>query len=69
MTVINEIREGIFDGRTRQYVFTMKNGSCDIAPYHYFEDKIPESVKAEIAAAREAIINGTLTVPLVTSRP
>ena len=68
MKVIDDIRDGTFDGRTKDYIFFMKEGAIDIAPYHYFEDMIPTDVKEEIAEAREAIINGTLTVPLVTSR-
>lgn len=68
MKVIDEIRAGTFDPVTEDHVFFMKDGAVDIAPYHFFEDKIPTDVKAEIAAAREAIINGTLTVPLVKSR-
>jgi len=69
MTMITAIREGTFDPITKSYAFFMKDGANDISPYHYFEDKIPTAVKAQITNTREAIINGTLTIPLVMSRP
>ena len=68
MKIIDEIRDGTFDPLTKTHELFMKDGANDIASYHYFEDKIPTNVKVEIAEAREDIIDGTLTVPLVKSR-
>jgi basic membrane protein A len=66
MAVIDSIRDGTFDGHS--YDFFMKDGACDIAPYHYLDSMIPADVKAKIADTRAAILSGTLQIPLVTSR-
>ena len=47
----------------------MAKGGLDIAPYHAWDDKIPADVKAKVAAARAAILDGSLTVPLETFEP
>jgi basic membrane lipoprotein Med (substrate-binding protein (PBP1-ABC) superfamily) len=44
--------------------FPMAEGGTDIAPYHNWDSRIPEPVKAEIAAARSAILAGTRTIKL-----
>ena len=68
MGVINDMRSGTFDAIHNDYSYSMKDAAIDIAPYHYFDGVIPENVKAIIADTREAILNGTLVVPLITSR-
>jgi len=63
LKLAERIKDGTFEGKV--YEFTMDDGSCDIAPYHGFEDKIPQEVKDRVAKARQAIIEGTLVVPFV----
>lgn len=68
MQVINDIQTGKFDGTKNQYNWFMKDGAVQLSPYHYFENIIPADVEAKIADTKEAIMNGTLVVPLHTSR-
>jgi basic membrane lipoprotein Med (substrate-binding protein (PBP1-ABC) superfamily) len=49
--------------------FTMAKGGTDLAPYHDWDKKLPDAVKAEIAAARGDILSGKLTIPLDLSTP
>ncbi|MGC0273039.1 BMP family lipoprotein [Pseudactinotalea sp. Z1739] len=44
------------------YVGTLENGGVDIAPYHDFEDQVPDELKSEIDELREQIISGELQV-------
>jgi len=41
----------------------LKNGGLDIAPFHAFEDIIPQEVKDKIEEARGKILTGELEVP------
>jgi len=43
----------------------LAEGAVYLAPYHMFEDKIPDSVKAEIEQVKEGILAGTIHVPTV----
>jgi basic membrane protein A len=49
--------------------FTMAEGACDIAPYHDFEDVIPQDVQDLVAEKRDAILSGELEVPLRLEPP
>jgi len=42
------------------YVGTLENGGVGLAPYHDYEDEVPEELKAEIAAIIEGIKAGTI---------
>ena len=44
------------------YVGTLENDGVGLAPYHDFEDVVPDELKAEVDALREAIITGEITV-------
>jgi len=44
------------------YVGTLENEGVGLAPYHDFEDAVPDELKAEIEALQEAIISGEITV-------
>ena len=46
-----------------EYWNDLKNGGLDIAPFHAFEDIIPQEVKDEMEEAREKILTGELEVP------
>lgn len=42
------------------WVADLKNGGMELAPFHEFEDQIPDDVKEQIDTAREQIIAGEL---------
>jgi basic membrane protein A len=44
------------------YVGTLENDGVGIAPYHDFEDEVPDELKQEIDDLRQQIIDGSLTV-------
>ena len=44
------------------YVGTLENEGVGIAPYHDFEDAVPQELKDEVDALREQIISGELVV-------
>jgi basic membrane protein A len=52
--------EGSFSAEP--YVGTLENDGVGIAPYHDFEDEVPDELKQEIDDLRQQIIDGSLTV-------
>ena len=58
-----------YDAPEERVWFTMAQGGGDIAPYHGFDDQIPQDVKDAVAAARDQILSGELTVVLDMSLP
>lgn len=44
------------------YVGTLENEGVGIAPYHDFDDKVPEDVKKKVEELKKQIIDGSLTV-------
>jgi basic membrane protein A len=57
--LIKTTMDGKFAGCTN-YVGDMVNGGVDIADYHDLSSKVPEALKAEIAALKAKIISGEL---------
>ena len=55
---VKAVVEGRFKGGT--YVGTLANNGVGIAPFHEFEDDVPESLKAELEEIRQGIINGEI---------
>lgn len=47
----------------------MAAGGAKLAPYHGFESKLPEDVKAKVADIQAKIMNGSFTVPVDESEP
>ncbi|HLU43811.1 MAG TPA: BMP family ABC transporter substrate-binding protein [Natronosporangium sp.] len=47
---------------TGEYLGTLANGGVSLAPYHEFEDRVPDELKAEIEDLRQQIIDGEVTV-------
>ncbi|MBN1318011.1 MAG: BMP family ABC transporter substrate-binding protein, partial [Anaerolineales bacterium] len=39
---------------------TLENGGVDLAPFHNFEDQIPDTLKEELLAIRQGIIRGAI---------
>jgi len=54
------VQDGTFEGGV--YVGTLANGGVGISPFHNFDSKVPDSLKDELAKAKDAIIDGKLTV-------
>ena len=49
--------------------FGMKDGGSDLAPFHSFEDRLPDEVKDKVEEVRAAIMSGEFEVPLDVSVP
>jgi basic membrane lipoprotein Med (substrate-binding protein (PBP1-ABC) superfamily) len=58
-----------YNAPAKEISFNMREGGCDIAPYHGLADKVPQAVKDAVAKARADILAGTLTVPYNDSPP
>jgi basic membrane protein A len=58
--VINMAQDGSFEGGL--IVGTLENEGVGLAPYHSFEDAVPDELKAEIEAVKAGIIDGSITV-------
>ncbi len=52
--------EGNFEGGL--YVGTLENDGVGIAPFHDFEDQVPQEIKDELDEIRQQIIDGELSV-------
>jgi basic membrane protein A len=52
---------GTLEGKL--YEMGIKDGVEDLAPYHNFEDKLPQEVKDQIQEIRQDIIDGKITKP------
>jgi basic membrane protein A len=63
LTAVGQVREGTFKGAI--HYLGMDDNVVDIAPYHSFEDKIPEETKELIADLKAQILEGSLKVPLI----
>lgn len=58
--VIQQAMDGTFAGGV--IVGTLASGGVDLAPLHDFEDAVPAELKAELAAVRAGIIDGSIKV-------
>ncbi|SDZ34488.1 nucleoside-binding protein [Jannaschia faecimaris] len=58
--VIEDTMNGAFEGGV--LVGTLENGGVDLAPLHAMEDDVPDALKAELAAIRAGIIDGSIPV-------
>jgi basic membrane protein A len=57
---VKDAANGEFTGGT--YLGTLENDGVGIAPYHEFEDDVPDALKEEIEEIREQIASGELEV-------
>ena len=57
--VIASVQDGTFAGGN--YVGTLENAGVGISPFHDFDSQVPDELKAELDALREAIIAGELS--------
>jgi len=51
--LVRSVKYGTFDGT--DYVGTLANGGVSLAPFHDFDDDIPESLKKDLEALAEAL--------------
>lgn len=58
--VITQTYNGEFDNSA--YVGTLENGGVGLAPYHEFEDEVPQELDDEVTQLKQDIIDGTTTV-------
>lgn len=70
-SVMKEISQSVFDVikdtldgnfTPDPYIGTLENGGVGLAPFHDFEDKVPDELKAELDELSEQIISGSLEV-------
>ena len=47
----------------------MAKGGATLSPYYEFEDKIPSSVKSQVASLANDIKSGKFTVEIIDSEP
>lgn len=57
---IEMVEKEMFEGGV--LVGTLENGGIGLAPYHDFDDAIPDDLKSEVEALQAAIIAGEITV-------
>lgn len=62
---LKEGLEGTFSNEP--YIGTLENEGVDIAPYHDFDSEVPQELKDEINALRQAIISGEIVVETVNA--
>ncbi|MFN2589876.1 MAG: BMP family protein, partial [Actinomycetota bacterium] len=56
----NDVIEGDFTGGL--FVGTLENGGVDLAPYHEFEDEVPQELRDKIDELKQGIIDGSVSV-------
>lgn len=61
--VEDTVKEGTEGNFTSEpYVGTLENEGVGLAPYHDFEDQVPEDVKTKVEELKQQIIDGTIKV-------
>jgi basic membrane protein A len=65
-SAIEDAAAGKFRAGTKQW--DLHNGGVGLAPYHALANVVPARVKAAVARARERIISGQITVPLLPTQ-
>lgn len=60
---ITMVEEGTFEGQI--YEFGLDKDAVGYAPFHGFDDIVPQDVKDLMETTRQEIIDGTLVVPIV----
>lgn len=61
---LEDIKAGKFGNNT--YYPNLEDGSVAMAPYFYFEDKIPQEVKDDVEEIKAKIFAGEIEVPMIT---
>ena len=66
VNIIQLVRDGKFKGGI--FDQGMRDHVVDLAPYHQFQDRIPEKARNEVARLKKKIMGGSFTVPLIEKR-
>ena len=66
---IDAVQKGAWTAMDLRDWSMMSKGGALLAPYHAFEDKVPEKVKKKVAGIQEGIMTGTFRVPIIESTP
>lgn len=67
--VINVVEAGVFTSQDFGQFSYMSKGGSFLAPYHQWEDKLPDDVKAMVEERKQEILDGTFRVPIEESAP
>ncbi len=59
---LKAVKDGTFKGGMSK-VYGLKENGVELAPWHDFESKIPQTVKDAVGKAKAAIIDGSVVVP------
>ena len=54
------IHEGTYEGGVN-FIGTLTNSGVGLAPFHSYEDQVPEQVQADLAEIEQGIIDGTIS--------
>ena len=66
---INLTKAGNFKAEEYHHWTMMAKGGASLAPYYEFEDKIPSSVKSQVAKLADDIKGGNFTVEIIDDEP
>lgn len=67
--IIKVVEAGVFTAQDFGQFSYMSKGGSRLAPYHEWQDKLAEDVKAMIESRRAEILDGTFRVPIDESAP
>lgn len=67
--VISVVEAGVFTSQDFGQFSYMSKGGSFLAPYHEWEDKLPDDVKAMVEERKAEILDGTFRVPIDESAP
>jgi basic membrane lipoprotein Med (substrate-binding protein (PBP1-ABC) superfamily) len=67
--VVAQVRAGVFTAQDFGGFSYMGKGGAYLAPYHAFEDKLPEEVKKMVADRQQEILDGTYRVEVDEGTP
>jgi len=67
--IVNVVEAGVFTAQDFGQFSYMSKGGSFLAPYHEWEDKLPEDVKTMVAERKQEILDGTFRVPIDESAP
>jgi basic membrane protein A and related proteins len=67
--VVGLVQAGVFTSQDFGQFSYMGKGGSYLAPYHAWEEKLPDDVKAMVAGRTQEIMDGTFRVPVDESTP
>lgn len=67
--VINVVEAGVFTSQDFGQFSYMSKGGSFLAPYHEWEDKLSDEVKAMVEERKQEILDGTFRVPIEETAP